>query len=55
MDFKVDKEELMSELQANISRKISVDQRKVSLNALELFTRDKGIEKFITELVEDSA
>lgn len=30
-------------------RKISIDEKKVSLNALELFTRERGLEKCIYE------
>jgi hypothetical protein len=34
-----------------LSRKISIDEKKVSLNALELFTRDRGLEKAYSEVV----
>jgi hypothetical protein len=32
-------------------RKVSIDGKKVSLNALELWTREKGIERAISDLV----
>lgn len=43
----------MADLFNEVSRKISIDQRIVSLNALEFFTREKGLEQALTGLVED--
>jgi hypothetical protein len=34
-------------------RKISIDGKKVSLNALELWTREHGIERGISELISN--
>ena len=28
-----------------LQRKVSIDEKKVSLNALELFTRERGLER----------
>lgn len=46
-DYKVNQEDLIHDLDTELFRKLSVDQKTVSLNALELFTRQKGLEKFI--------
>jgi len=40
----------MSDLKNELCRKISIDERKVSLNALELFTRDQGMERCLRDL-----
>jgi hypothetical protein len=48
--FDINQEELMSDLQADLMRKVSIDEKKVSLNALELFTRDLGLDKCIKDL-----
>lgn len=34
-------------------RKVSIDDKKVSLNALELLTRERGLEKAIQELTQE--
>jgi hypothetical protein len=43
----------MQDLKAEISRKVSIDEKKVSLNALELLTRERGIEKSISNILQD--
>ncbi|CDW72779.1 UNKNOWN [Stylonychia lemnae] len=48
-DFQVNQKEFIKDLQLEIVRKVSIDEQKVSLNALELFTRERGIEKCINE------
>ena len=43
----------MHDLQLELIRKVSIDERKVSLNALEFFTRERGIEKSLHEVVQE--
>ena len=40
----------MFDFNQELSRKVSIDEKKVSLNALELFTRDKGMDKGVHEI-----
>jgi hypothetical protein len=44
---------LLEDLKAELSRKLSIDGFKISLNALELFTRDQGIEHALMNIVSD--
>jgi hypothetical protein len=44
---------LILDFQEEISRKVSIDQKKVSLNALELFTRENGLERALIDVVSD--
>lgn len=41
----VDIEGLVEEVKKEIGRKVSIDSRRISLNALELLTREHGLEK----------
>ena len=41
----VDMEGLVEEVKKEIGRKVSIDSRRISLNALELLTREHGLEK----------
>jgi len=52
-DFEADQDEIIKDLQNEIARKVSIDQKKISMNALELFTRDLGLEKPLENLVSD--
>jgi hypothetical protein len=47
----LNKDTLFIDLRAELMRKVSIDGKKVSLNALELWTREKGIERAISDLV----
>ena len=42
---------LMSELNSGLRTKLSIVEEFVSINALELFTRDQGLTKALTNLV----
>lgn len=44
---------LYLDLRAELMRKVSIDGKKVSLNALELWTRDIGLEKGLSEVVSE--
>lgn len=46
-------DELIEDLREEVSRKVSIDGIKVSLNALEIFTRDRGLEKSLVDLISD--
>ena len=41
------------DLRHDLSLKLSIDTFKISLNALNLFTRDLGLERALTDLVTD--
>ncbi len=41
------------DLRKDLSIKLSIDTVKVSLNALNLFTRDLGLERALLDLVTD--
>ena len=43
----------MSELNSGLRTKLSIDEEFVSINALELFTRDQGLTKALTNLVQE--
>lgn len=51
--FVLNYEEMLTDLQHEVARKVSIDGKKVSLNALELFTRENGLERCLVELVSD--
>jgi len=55
----LDEEQLMEEVFNQLKVKLSIDEEFVSMNALELFSRDKdsqkGLHKAMTVLVEDCA
>jgi hypothetical protein len=43
----------MSEINSELRIKLSIDEEFVSVNALELFTREQGLTKTITNLVQE--
>ena len=47
-------EELLSDLRQDLTLKLSIDSHKISLNALNLFTRDLGLDRALIDLVTDS-
>jgi hypothetical protein len=47
-------DELLADLRKDLSLKLSIDTIKISLNALNLFTRDIGLERALSDLVTDS-
>ena len=49
----ISEELLMSDLNSELRMKLSIDEEYVSINALELFTREFGLSKTITNLVNE--
>ena len=47
-------EELLSDLRQDLTLKLSIDSHKISLNVLNLFTRDLGLDRALIDLVTDS-
>jgi|LauGreDrversion4_2_1035121.scaffolds.fasta_scaffold1125377_1 hypothetical protein len=43
----------MDDFRQEVARRVSIDGNKVSLNALELLTRENGIERAILDIVSD--
>ena len=48
-------DELMQEFYSDLANKVSIDQEFVSLNAFELFTRQRGLSRVLKELLTDVA
>ena len=48
----MDEETLNDLVQHKLSIKLSIDQNQVSINALELFTRQKGLKKAMIDILE---
>lgn len=46
-------EDLIDDLRHEVSRRVSIDGTKVSLNALELLTRDNGLERVLVDMVQE--
>ena len=51
----LDEETMMAEIYNELKLKVCLDGENVSLNALELFTRDKDLKRAITDLVTECA
>ena len=49
-DEPFDFDDLVSDLRSELSLKLSIDTKKISLNALELFTRESGLDRALTEM-----
>jgi hypothetical protein len=43
----------MADFFEDMANKVSIDQRLVSLNALEIFSRNRGLERAVKSLLED--
>ena len=43
----------MNDLNSELKLKLSIDEEYISINALELFTRDYGLSKTLTNLVNE--
>jgi hypothetical protein len=48
----LDEETLNDLVQHKLSIKLSIDQNQVSINALELFTRQKGLKQAMIDILE---
>lgn len=48
----MDEETLNDLVQHKLSIKLSIDQNQVSINALELFTRQKGLKQAMIDILE---
>lgn len=46
-------EDILAEFYEDLSNRISIDQKTVSLNALEIFTRNKGLVDSVRDLLQD--
>lgn len=46
-------DELLADLRHDLTLRLSIDSQKLSLNALNLFTRETGLERALCELVTD--
>ena len=44
-------EDLLKDLRIELALKLSIDTKKISLNALELFTRENGLERALVDLI----
>lgn len=50
VDEPFDLDDLLSDLRSELSLKLSIDGKKISLNALELFTREAGLERALGDM-----
>lgn len=48
-----DQDDILAEFYEDLSNRVSIDQKTVSLNALEIFTRNKGLVEAVRTLLED--
>jgi hypothetical protein len=46
-------EDILAEFYEDLSNRISIDQKTVSLNALEIFTRNKGLVDAVRDILQD--
>ena len=50
----IESDDIIKAVKDEISRKVSIDSRRLSLNALELLTRENGLEHALGDIVREA-